>query len=133
MAHSSWLWVAPRPCCGSARTFSATLRTVLSSTTTSNETTSTARMAQRLGCPVFACTSTTDSPRFEKASRYGTVPYRISLNLRRREAIRNRSVLESEIPHCREYASVFDVAGLGGQQPRAGLDEGGGDEEAHRQ
>src|SRR6516225_7116067 len=32
MAHSSWLWLAPRPAPGSAMVLSATLRTVLSST-----------------------------------------------------------------------------------------------------
>src|SRR5215472_13213616 len=32
MAHSSWLWLAPKPATGSAMVLSATLRTVLSST-----------------------------------------------------------------------------------------------------
>jgi hypothetical protein len=32
IAHSSWLWLAPRPACGSAIVFNATLRMVLSST-----------------------------------------------------------------------------------------------------
>src|SRR4051794_31946737 len=55
MAHSSWLWLAPSPRTGSAIARMATLRTVLSSTTTRRLMTSTPRIAQRRGCPVMTC------------------------------------------------------------------------------
>src|SRR5215813_11045141 len=54
IAHSSWLWLAPRPCTGSAMVRSATFSTVLSRTTTSRLMTNTARIRQRCGWPRLA-------------------------------------------------------------------------------
>jgi hypothetical protein len=48
IAHSSWLWLAPRPPRGSAIVFRATLRTVLSMTMARRLTIRTVRMPQRL-------------------------------------------------------------------------------------
>src|SRR5829696_1082756 len=89
IAHSSWLCVAPRPCSGSASVRMATFSTVLSSTTTSRLTTSTDRIAQRRGWPVFPgiCggfataesveVDTMDPPKTEVGTQYQyeTVPY----------------------------------------------------------
>src|SRR5690349_9134797 len=100
MAHSSWLWVAPRPCSGSAIVRSATFSTVLSSTTTSRLMTRTPRMAQRRGCP--ACVAGV-SMRFP-AFRNETVPYSRE-NLDPPAVKRNVSVSECAADHEKSAAT----------------------------
>src|SRR5258708_4683007 len=95
--------------------FSATLRTVLSRTTTSRLTIRTPRMVQRRGCPVCAgpvegC-EVTVSPSELGGGPFDTIAFRIRLGLVR--SIRNRSV--SKLP-------AGSVTELGILRPTASVD-----------
>src|SRR5215217_1651330 len=75
MAHSSWLWVAPRPVgSGVAMVFIATLSIELSRTTTRTLTMRTTRIAHRLRWIASAEGAAAMRPRL-KPFRYGPVSY----------------------------------------------------------
>jgi hypothetical protein len=98
MAHSSSPWVAPSPCSGSASTRRATLRIVLSRTTTSRPNTSTPRISHRRGWPVSAGVADTSVSPLDPATLrrgYDTEPSRI-----RRKPRASTEIRDGVVSYC---------------------------------